>query len=561
LYGSENTILVAKGGKETVTYNGKDYTIEVLGGNSDGSSAIVRINGDTRTLVKGDSKTLGGLPVYAKNVFISNIGGDDVSIQLFVGSNKLELNKNTGDITSGTNWGDVNTIAFTVTPSDGRGDREVKHILPGTSYTDPLFGSFKLEFIGATDLTAGKEPLTFQKSSRKLEVTFQAQNAPAPYDLTLYENNAVQQDIWTGNTLTNLARDKIFIWNGGTATEQKTHVLQVKSIALGNTTSDTDFEVDVEDLTYGKTYTVTKDSKALDSDISLYAVNGSDKNHISFSSSINGAAAPYTDLTLFTQNGAQIEIQSNTTGTWANVPNGGNLSGLGSSGTPLNNRFVVFEDYKKDAKDSSPTSFAVTESWSSSDSVYHLLTNATGAGIGNDDNNDYGLSQWGTYVVADSTTGSSGTAFVKMYVPSMEVGYDAFLLPVASEVTVSTAATGGAVALNPISVGMAILDSEATLGSKPYIVVGGPCANTVAMALMGTDLTNCATGFTEGKAMIKLFSDKNALLVAGNSGKDTQGACRVLANYNSPAYALSGTEVEVITANLQSLTVKTVSSN
>ena len=141
----------------------------------------------------------------------------------------------------------------------------------------------------------------------------------------------------------------------------------------------------------------------------------------------------------------------------------------------------------------------------------------------------------------------------------MEVGYDMFLLPVNSDVTVTAGATGGAVALNPISVGMAILDSEATLGSKPYIVIGGPCANTVAATLMGNP-ANCVAGFTEGKATIKLYSSQNALLVAGFSGKDTQGACRVLANYNNPAYALSGSEVEVVTANLQSLSVKTVSS-
>jgi hypothetical protein len=123
--------------------------------------------------------------------------------------------------------------------------------------------------------------------------------------------------------------------------------------------------------------------------------------------------------------------------------------------------------------------------------------------------------------------------------------------------TSSSGGSTGAVTLNPIAVGLAILDSEATLGSKPYIVVGGPCVNTVAATLMGNPAV-CTTGFSEGKAMIKLYSDKNALLVAGYSGKDTQGASRVLSYYMDYSDKFMGTELEVITTTLSDLKVNNV---
>jgi len=574
MYGSETTLLVAKGSKETVTFKGKEYTVEVLGGNSDDSSAIVRINGDTRTLKEGDSKTMGGLPIYVKNVFVSNIGGDDVSAQLFVGSNKLVLNANTGKVTVNevdldevvvqvdageANWGNVDTITFNVTPSDGDDDHEVNYLLPGGSYTDPVFGAFKFDFVGSKDLMAGKEALSFTRNSDKLDLTFQPKEIGTPAKVTLFDANGTGEDIWHNTTLNDMPEDAIFFYNDGSGTDITTHVLQIDSISEGNNvTLDEDFELIVKDLSHGKTYTVTDGDKALDSDIALFAASGSDKNHIDLSGTSGGAGSPaaYAPV-LYTEAGARVNFQINTNSSiapvWANITSGLNLTGKGGS-EPGANRFVVAEDNEADAEDTTAVSFTVTYNWDTTDEEYDLDTSGL-TDIGNNDDIEYALTEFGTYVVTE--TDDNG-AYVKAYIPAEEVAYDMFLLPVASEVTVTSATTGGAVALNPISVGMAILDSEANLGSKPYIVVGGPCANTVAAALLNSG-ANCVEGFTEGKAMIKLFSSQNALLIAGFSGKDTQGACRVLASYTDPKYALSGSEVEVITTTLSDLTVKKLS--
>lgn len=100
--------------------------------------------------------------------------------------------------------------------------------------------------------------------------------------------------------------------------------------------------------------------------------------------------------------------------------------------------------------------------------------------------------------------------------------------------------------VTPIEVGSAKLDTEVSdISAQNMIVVGGPCANSVAAELMGNPAV-CTEGFEEGKAMIKLFEngDKVAMLVAGATALDTRRAARVVANYDQ--YDLSGMEVEVV---------------
>jgi hypothetical protein len=111
--------------------------------------------------------------------------------------------------------------------------------------------------------------------------------------------------------------------------------------------------------------------------------------------------------------------------------------------------------------------------------------------------------------------------------------------------------------VNPIAVGMAVLDGDATLGSEPLLVVGGPVVNVVAAELLGNPTPEqIAEMFSPGKAMIKLYDDQNAILVAGYDPEETMGAAYVLADYED--YDLTGTEVEVVVPSLSSITVNPV---
>ncbi|MCD6589660.1 hypothetical protein J7K74_00535, partial [Candidatus Woesearchaeota archaeon] len=84
--------------------------------------------------------------------------------------------------------------------------------------------------------------------------------------------------------------------------------------------------------------------------------------------------------------------------------------------------------------------------------------------------------------------------------------------------------------VNPLPSDIAILDTDYTSG--PAIVVGGPCVNTLAAELMGNPET-CTEGFEPGYGLIKLFPDKDTILVAGYYAEDTQAAVKVLENYEN----------------------------
>ncbi len=565
LYGADTTTTLKKGESTKITYKGKDYTVEVIGGNSAAESVNLLVNGAAKSVTKGTSTTIGGLPIYIKDVFIddTNNAAKEVSAQLFVGSNKLEIefSATAGEVkldgqvldevtaatskTGANNWQNVNSIAFTVTPSAA--SDEVEYLLPGKSYVDPVFGSFKLNFVGADDLAKGKEAVMFTQNGKKLDVTFTPKGGQET-TVSLLENNLTQDDLFVGAaTLNNLVKNDIFFYNefDGDADKAVTHVLQISRVKDGDNQSSTSYEVTVKDLTFDKEYTVTK-CEVLTSKIALYPEATTSADNVTFTtdSDCSGTDAD-NKMNIYTNAGALVQFVNST---------GSVLPSLNQL-VVTSGSIIVTEDAQDD-KDTLAGTYVLnaTYTWNTADTNYRVTTTGVGTQVGNDDNVDYYLSPFGTYVVAE--TDNPGK-YVKMYIPATEVHYDAFLMPVASEVVVSTTTSTGAVSLNAISVGMAILDTDATLGATPYIVVGGPCANTVSASLMGNP-ANCVTGFTEGKAMIKLFSDKNALLVAGYSAKDTQGACRVLATYKD--HGFSGTELEVATTNLNSLTVKKLSS-
>ena len=132
---------------------------------------------------------------------------------------------------------------------------------------------------------------------------------------------------------------------------------------------------------------------------------------------------------------------------------------------------------------------------------------------------------------------------------------EALVFVTGGDVQTSTAAGGSGVRVNPIRVGIAVLDSDVKYDQANMIVVGGPCANSAAAALLKNPV-NCGEGFTAGNAIIKYFDTGNnvAILVAGYESQETQGASRVLAQYSD--YMLSGDEVEVTVTSLSQSGIK-----
>ncbi len=169
---------------------------------------------------------------------------------------------------------------------------------------------------------------------------------------------------------------------------------------------------------------------------------------------------------------------------------------------------------------------------------------------------DY-VTDYGVIIKKPESQFGSGSNF-EIMVPTNQ--QKATLL-VTSKASVVAASSGnsGAYKLNKIQAPIAILDSEAEsmVGDSNLIVVGGPYVNSVAAELMGNPTNEqIAKMFEPGKAKIKLWADKNAILVAGYSADDTTGAARVLARYDDADYALSGDEVEVLVPSTGEMTVR-----
>jgi len=121
--------------------------------------------------------------------------------------------------------------------------------------------------------------------------------------------------------------------------------------------------------------------------------------------------------------------------------------------------------------------------------------------------------------------------------------------------------SGSAFTIAPVSTGIAMLDTEvgSSWKSNNAIVVGGPCVNTVAAELMGNP-AECTEGFTQGNAMIKLFSQsggKVSMLVAGYSADDTRRAATAVHKFRSYS-GFKGTEVKVSGTSMSDISVTSV---
>lgn len=175
-----------------------------------------------------------------------------------------------------------------------------------------------------------------------------------------------------------------------------------------------------------------------------------------------------------------------------------------------------------------------------------------------DDDHQIGMTDYGIYIDEYNPSGSSTPNELVLEIPEMQRLAQVFVTLGSVEVV-----EGGSGAttdvVNPISVGLAVLDSDApAIGTENMIVVGGPCVNTVAAELMGNP-ADCTAGFTAGKAMIKSYEENGnvAILVAGMNAEDTVGASYVLSNYDDYA-AFQGEEVEVVVPDLSNIVVQAV---
>ena len=126
-------------------------------------------------------------------------------------------------------------------------------------------------------------------------------------------------------------------------------------------------------------------------------------------------------------------------------------------------------------------------------------------------------------------------------------------------VTTTSVAAGGGERVQPIQIGAAKLASEVSdVSMYNAVVVGGPCANPIAAALLGNP-EPCYESVPANKAIVKLFEHTNgnvALLVNGRSALNTRQGSRALAT--GDVNKVMGMEAEVSGTTLTDITVRAV---
>ena len=547
LYGSGTQVDLAKGEPQKVTVDGTEYTLEVLGGNSNNQQARLKVTGpsgsDTQTVSGGITYTFLGVDFLVDSVFVSDLDGT-VSVSVFVGSQELHLpaassspswttvTNGQGDAIDGVEaWvhasndnGDVDYIKIRVTPSDmtnSEWDNTWDGITSDYTFVDPIFG-WKVNFEGIDPSldASSRTTVKLERNGDDLKLTFTNEDGDEG-SITVYTGSSSSSSLsWYDKfeNDTTIARGHYFILNEGTAPGIVTKVYKLESVSSSNN------EFTVRDV-FRKTSTKYSSGDAIgDSGVTGTVVSNSQIN-------LSSAAS----TTIYAIGNLKIEL-----------------------GTPASGSAVIHfhEDYNGNLRSEvTPAEFNVTVGPDSDDDMtIGSLSIASGRGAtayDSDNSYEYGITNWGTYIKLESK--NDGESMVVSY-PDEESYYNVVVGGPSVTVASTGGSSGNAYVINPISVGLGVLDKDAAslLNSQPLIVVGGPCVNTIAAELMGNP-ANCAEGFTEGKAMIKYFDSETALLVAGYSAQDTRGAAYVLANYED--YGLSGTEVEVITTNLQNLQV------
>ncbi len=547
---------VGPNGPETkVKVGGSEISLRVEGVSNSGgvNSAVLDVNGESKTVYVDHSYIIGGQRVYVKGINVMQIPESAGTVRLFIGSNKIEFDSDgtvkTGDplktldgveVSGNPNFEQLTSLKIQVSPDQF--DNSIDHIDVGSELVDPLFGAFKYQFTGETPAynASSRETTTIQPDgSKKIQITFTNRDGqkitwdPYYFDGSGYHlsvNGQYPVDTSCGSNTSVIGLNDYFILN---VKGDYTHVLQLKKIRHS---TDDGYNIDVKDLATGNTQTFTYDSS---SKSGVLRFDGEEINfYINDSYTgmwINDTEGSCSD-TLYTKDGAGIKL------------------GAAGSTSSITFEEEAASDWVNPVSGVNATNIALNlvNDTSSSTGGVEISRPSLVYEIG--DSHDWsGVTQYGTYVQYDDS--SYKTVF---HYADDATKYNVFLAP--TEAMTKTTSTGLVTEkVNPISPTAAVLDSEVTDPmDKNLIVVGGPCVNTVAATLMGNP-SDCTAGFEQGKAIIKLFNHDNgkvALLVAGYSAEDTRRAALALADYKDYADKLKGTEVIVSGTDLTNINIE-----
>ncbi len=176
-----------------------------------------------------------------------------------------------------------------------------------------------------------------------------------------------------------------------------------------------------------------------------------------------------------------------------------------------------------------------------------------------EENNDISqaLSGYGVFFELFDPQGNDQAEDLTIEYPLSERGARVFVT--GGVVSTTAVAAGGGEKIQPIQIGAAKLASEVSdVAMYNSVVVGGPCANPIAAALLGNP-DPCYESVGQNEAMVKLFTHTNgnvALLVNGRTAMNTRQGARAVAT--GAIKSASGMEAKVSGTTLADIKVSSV---
>jgi hypothetical protein len=529
-----------------------DSTVTVISVDNDGEKCGIEVDGETKWLSLGETKTIGGLEVGLLDaIAVHSELADQDTCELSLGSQEIiledgqEVQINGKDVdnsevlfvnATGDEWD-----GFTITyePDDDL------YLSAGDSWVDPVLGNWKIIYQG---VTAKTEMITATGGSTEGKVTFM--NLDGVEVEVPYRENSTDSGVIFGddedyeNTLSNSTGGNVL--NGGIAFAELTYCLdsdvtdceglyfmatstgdEARLLELYNI-DEGDNKVTVKDLSTGRTYVetyVSGSNVAVDvgfMEVTLKVTEGTSVGFIDF-------------------NNGDIKTEYGAVLTFAEGAVDGELD------------FTLEEN--PDETDPAPVTISWTVSENTDDEVEVETPDAPTLEQEEDGSDDeIGSTDYGTIVRYDSENSDK----LEFTYPEEAAYGTVFVAPLNAEVTAGGSSSYNAQKVNKIPVGMSVLDVDAESMNKHMIAVGGPCVNVISDEVTG-DKASCTEGFSEGKAKIAAYArgTKNVLMVAGFGAQDTRAAAYVLANHKDYPQ-LEGTEVELAVASLTDVTFVTM---
>ncbi|NIO44619.1 MAG: hypothetical protein GTN36_03655 [Candidatus Aenigmarchaeota archaeon] len=209
LLGGKNLVTVETGTPQTITAEGKDYTITLTGvaaqtvGSSTYYSAIGDVNGESFTLKAGETKTLSdGTQIAAIKVFQGKTGAADYAT-IAVGADKVKISS-AGTVTKGTTVVSELTASLVASTSGGWSVLSLTYtpsldnwLSAGEKIADKFASTFDVKFNSIipdfTD-TANRQSISFNPSGYNMFLTYK--NA-ADAEKQMYTIYTTDGSTWT----------------------------------------------------------------------------------------------------------------------------------------------------------------------------------------------------------------------------------------------------------------------------------------------------------------------------------------------------------------------------